>query len=728
LRAGLLPRLKRDDRHFLPLPTIRPERSAINGETGLLRALEDVFKSFGIVTTRSKLRAAIEGGALTLGPLLKALADKATPSTLEADAKPQPRTLIVSVDQGEELFLAEGQDEAQAFLALLHDLLIQDEPVVIAVFTIRSDNYERLQLAKELEGVRQETLSLPPMPKGSYAEVIKGPALRLEGTERSLEVEDTLVNTLLTDIEAGGAKDALPLLAFTLERLYAEHGGDGDLTAAEYRSLGGIMGSIEAAVERALKAADADPAIPRDRIARLALLRRGLIPWLAGIDPDTGAPRRRVARLSEIPSEARPMIQHLVEQRLLATDVANDTGENTIEPAHEALLRQWGLLQGWLTEDAGLLAVLEGVKRASRDWAANAKNVAWLAHATDRLAAAERLQERPDLATNLEPTDREYLAACRKVEAVLRAKTQRVRALIYVLLVGIIGSLVGTIEKEPIKEEFNWFTVMRPYRVANFDPYVLKPDAERALKPLASFRECAKDCPEMIVIPAGKFTMGSPATEADRDKNEGPQHEVTISTPFAVSRFDVTFADWHACASVGGCPDADPRIYQGDAWPATNVSPDEARQYVAWLSNMTGEHYHLLTEAEWEYAARAGTTTAYYWGDEIGVGNANCIGCGGEWDNKLRSPVGSFGPNAFGLYDMAGNVWQWVQDCYTSSYHYVQTDGSASPLCDDSAFTMVRGGSSRSGPERLRSASRSYNFSYVRSLDVGFRVGRTLTP
>ena len=265
LRAGLLPRLQRDDRHFLPLPIIRPERAATNGETGLLTALEEAFKSVGIATTRAKLRAAIEGGASAVCPLLKALADKATPIALDADAEPTTPTLILSVDQGEELFLAEGQDEAQAFLVLLHDLLIQDTPAIIAVFTIRSDNYERLQLVKELEGLRQHTFSLPPMPRGSYAEVIKGPAQRLARTERPLEVEDTLANTLLTDIEAGSAKDALPLLAFTLERLYVEHGGDGDLTVAEYRSLGGITGSIEAAVERALKAADADPAIPKDR-------------------------------------------------------------------------------------------------------------------------------------------------------------------------------------------------------------------------------------------------------------------------------------------------------------------------------------------------------------------------------------------------------------------------------------------------------------------------------
>jgi formylglycine-generating enzyme required for sulfatase activity len=723
LRAGVLPRLKRDDRHFLPLPVIRPERAAISGETGLLTALEDAFKAVGIATTRAKLRAAMEGGASSLRPLLKALADKATPSALDADAKSTTPTLILSVDQGEELFLAEGQDDARAFLVLLHDLLIEDAPGIIAVFTIRSDNYERLQLAKELQDVHQEMLNLPPMPKGSYAEVIKGPAQRLAVTERPLKIEEPLVNTLLTDIEAGGAKDALPLLAFTLERLYVEHGGDGDLTVAEYRSLGGITGSIEAAVERALKAADADPAIPRDRVARLALLRHGLIPWLAGIDPDTGAPRRRVARLSEIPVEAQPLIQHLVEQRLLATDVSKDTGEKTIEPAHEALLRQWGLLQGWLTEDAGLLAVLEGVKRASRDWAANAKNAAWLAHATDRLAAAERLSARPDLAANLEPTDHDYLAACSKTEADAKRGKRLVQTLIYVLLVGVIVSLVGIIEKEVIKEQFNWFTVMRPYRVANFDPYVLKPDAERALKPLMSFHECAKDCPEMIVIPAGGFTMGSPATELGRSNDEGPQHRVTIAKPFAVSKFDVTFADWDACVSVGACPKAADSSFGRDTRPVINVDWDDAQTYVAWLSKMTGQPYRVLTEAEWEYAARAGTTTAYYWGDDIGKGNANCDGCGSKWDNRQTSPVGSFKPNAFGLYDMAGNVYQWVQDCY----HFTEesTDGSAW-TSGECSRRVVRGGSWVIYPNALRSAWRLGGFPGGRNYGLGFRVGRRL--
>ena len=170
----------------------------------------------------------------------------------------------------------------------------------------------------------------------------------------------------------------------------------------------------------------------------------------------------------------------------------------------------------------------------------------------------------------------------------------------------------------------------------------------------------------MIVIPAGEFMMGSPATEEGRYSNEGPQHKVTIAKPFAVSKFDVTFADWDACVSVGGCPQLGDSSFGRGTRPVINVNWNDAQQYVAWLSKMTGQPYRLLTEAEWEYAARAGATTAYYWGDEIGVGNANCNGCGSQWDGRETAPVGSFKPNAFGLYDMAGNVVQWVQDCYHS--------------------------------------------------------------
>jgi WD40 repeat protein len=415
LRAGLFARLKRYDRDFLPLPIVRPERAAISGENGLVRALEDARRNAQITLSRTKLRAAVNGGAQTLRPLLQELVDAATPKTSEADSTTKPPTLVISIDQGEELFRAEGLDEAQQLLALLAGLLDDAGPALIVVIAIRSDSYAQLQEAKALEGLRKVPFDLGPMPHGSYAEVIKCPATRLEESTRPLRIDDTLVDVLLHDIEAGGSKDALPLLSFTMERLYLENLGTGGLTVAEYRTLGGIKGSIEEAVEQAL-AADTDPPIPKDRTERLAVLRRGLIPWLANIDPDTGAPRRRVARLSEIPGECRPLMRNLVAQRLLTIDVVAGTGETTIEPAHEALLRQWSLLEGWLTADAELLAVLEGVKRASREWAKSNKSAAWIIHTVDRLAAAERLSQRPDLAANLDDTDREYLGACRTAE------------------------------------------------------------------------------------------------------------------------------------------------------------------------------------------------------------------------------------------------------------------------------------------------------------------------
>ncbi|HTV35536.1 MAG TPA: SUMF1/EgtB/PvdO family nonheme iron enzyme [Xanthobacteraceae bacterium] len=726
LRAGLLPRLARDDRNFFPLPVIRPNRTVISGDNGLLVALEGACRKIEVPITRADLRQAIDGGAPSLRKLWQTIIKKVTPTAVDQANPVKPPTIVVAIDQGEELFLAEGQDEARKFLALMREMVAEDEPALIVLFTIRSDAYERLQLAKELEGVHQETISLPPMPRGSYAEVIKGPAKRLEETPREIQIEDSLVDALLVDVDKGGSKDALPLLAFTLERLYLEYGGRKRLMLADYETLGRIKGSIEAAVEGALKAADNDPAIPKDRTKRLALLRNGLIPWLASIDPENGEPRRRIAALSEIPAESRPLIQFFVEQRLLATDISEVTGEQTIEPAHEALLRQWSLLRGWLADDTGLLRIMEAVKRASKDWASNGKTTAWLTHNGSRLEAAERLGARKELAAGLGGIDRAYLAACRMAETAAVNRRRVLQALIYVLLIGIIGGLLGWINQASIIKQVNWYTKMRPY-MASVRPYVLAAETERSLKPQATFRECAEKCPEMIVIQAGDFTMGSPVEEEGRLTDEGPQHHVVILKPFAVSKYVVTFADWDACASVGGCPPASDSGFGRGTRPAINVSWDDAEAYVAWFAAMTGKPYRLLTEAEWEYVARAGTTTAYSWGNDIGVNKANCFGCGSQWDNKETAPVGSFKANPFGLYDVHGNVWEWVQDCYHTDYNDAPADSSPWTKGDCSR-RVRRGGGWSYVPRILRSASRGSDAPVNRSAYIGFRLARTLNP
>jgi formylglycine-generating enzyme required for sulfatase activity len=716
------------------LPVVRPERAAISGEAGLVRALETALQAQGLAYSRAETRAAISGGAQALLPLLAKLADKAWYLRSSADPDAKPPTIVLPIDQGEELFLAEGAAEAESLLAILRDLLAASTPCLIVIVTIRSDAYERLQTAKALDGLMQQALSLPPLPKGAYQDVIEGPAERLKDGPRALKIEPALTEALLVETEAGGSRDALPLLAFTLERLYLEYGGRGSLTLADYVALGRIKGSIEAAVERALAAADKDPRIPRDRGARLQLLRRGFIPWLAGIDPETGNPRRRVARLSEIPPEARPIIDLLKEQHLLATDVAGDNGEITIEPAHEALLRQWGSLQGWLEEDFAALTTLEGVKRAARDWAANAKLSAWLIHSAGRLEDAERLATRPDLAAGLEPTDRAYLAACRKAALIAKRRKWRMQAVIYGLLVSIIAGLVGWINQAFLKEEWTWYVTVRPFAVAKIRPYVLTAAAEQALKPGDSFRECAPEqgkdyCPEMIVVPSGSFLMGSPSTEQGHNSTEEPQHAVTIAKAFAVSKFELTFDEWDTCAAYSGCDpnSADSNWGRGQE-PVSSVTWNEAQQYIAWLSKLTGKRYRLLSEAEYEYAARAGTQSAYPWGDVIGTGNADCFGCGSKWDGKQPAPIGSFAPNQFGLYDMAGNVFEMVEDCVHVNYSGAPQDGSAWIAGGDCSHRVIRGGSFNSTPEFLRSAFRGSDAVVIRNSNVGFRIGRTLAP
>jgi formylglycine-generating enzyme required for sulfatase activity len=314
--------------------------------------------------------------------------------------------------------------------------------------------------------------------------------------------------------------------------------------------------------------------------------------------------------------------------------------------------------------------------------------------------------------------ERERIGAARRQRSIQLA----FGALGWLLLVG----LVGWINQDYLKEQWRWFTISRPYMVSQVRPFVLKAETEQALKPKDSFRECAKHCPEMVVVPPGTFIMGVPSDEQGRVENEIPQHEVTVGNTLAISKFEVTFDEWDACVAYGDCdPPFDGGFGRGKR-PVINVSWIDAKRYVAWLSKMTGRTYRLLTEAEWEYAARAGTQTAYSWGDEIGEGNANCYGCGSEWDAKQTAPVGAFVANPFGLYDVHGNVWEWVEDCYHLNYFGAPHDGSAWLEGGDCSRRMQRGGSWVIGPEDVRSAVRFRASTIGRDDYVGLRVARTL--
>lgn len=259
-------------------------------------------------------------------------------------------------------------------------------------------------------------------------------------------------------------------------------------------------------------------------------------------------------------------------------------------------------------------------------------------------------------------------------------------------------------------------------------PYVQPIDAE-------SFRDCAQ-CPEMVIIQPGSFVMGSepwPASPA-LTRDAAPRHTVKIVDRFAVGRFEVTFAEWDACVSDGGCPNPPPDdegFGRGDR-PVLNVSWDDAQLYVAWLSTRTGGIYRLLTEAEWEYAARASTTTPYFWGERASHMHANygkskcCIGRVWRRDRwHGTAPVGQFPPNRWGLYDTQGNVYEWVQDCYANSYEGASPDGSTR-LISECPHHVIRGGAWYSDPGRIRSAYRAYQTPDKRDRVIGLRVAKTL--
>lgn len=221
--------------------------------------------------------------------------------------------------------------------------------------------------------------------------------------------------------------------------------------------------------------------------------------------------------------------------------------------------------------------------------------------------------------------------------------------------------------------------------------------------------------PEMVQLPGGAFRMGG-----KDDPSELPVHRVSVPA-FLISKYPITAGQWSACVAAHVCTATTPA---DDREPASNLSWTDAETFVAWLSETTHKSYRLPTEAEWEYAARAGTDTAYWWGEKIRPGVADCKGCGGAYDPQHPAKVGSFPPNPFGLYDMAGGVSEWVADCWHSNYVGAPTDGSAwrSPNCEEH---VLRGGSWKNDPSYLRSSSREYYDSDVRYYTHGFRVARS---
>jgi formylglycine-generating enzyme required for sulfatase activity len=563
------------------------------------------------------------------------------------------------------------------------------------------------------------------MDRAGLLRAIRRPAI-LYGGIVSPELADRLIS------DAGGREDELPLIQHGLMYIWnaavAKAQADGKiiLEPSPLEESGGLASLLS-------RHADAivDEVAP-DEERRYAVER--LFRALTDLNAEGYAVRRPqlfrdLVALTEIGDEKlRGIIDALRREGVsFLTPYSRQliTDGTTIDISHEALIRCWKRLadplDGWLKHEfddgliwRSLLVEANGFKASKKHilspatteerwdwWQLRRLNSAW----ADRYGGNFRL------ARALIDASRQSARRRRLIQA----------AFIVMLLIISVAGVSYAAATNRVRLQLLTDLYLRRT--------VLSLDTERALKPLDQFQECTR-CPTMAVVPSGSFTMGSPNTDTAADSDEFPQHPVTIAEPFAVSKFEVTFENWDTCYELGGCrirPD-DYGWGRGDR-PVVGVDWYDAQQYVDWLSKQTGKAYRLLTEAEWEYAARAGTTTAYSWGDDVkldGKTMANCFDCGSPWDDKETAPVGSFAPNAFGLNDMLGNVWEWVEDCYHDGYDAAPTDGSAW-TAGDCKERISRGGSWGDFPQvLLRTAFRLRTPPVNRYEGLGFRVERTL--
>jgi formylglycine-generating enzyme required for sulfatase activity len=717
LRAGILPRLRRE-RGWLGLRTFRPGADPLyNFADALARTLSAAGSSAAPGTLRDKLFAAWKRG----GDLRKCLDDIVAP--LKERWGRGNATILISMDQAEELARAPGES-ADALGACFKAALVGDleeRPLdYLVALTVRSDSFHELQASSRAEGIRVRTTDVRTLASFRFDTAIEEPAKRY-----GVEISPSLVDQVIHD--SSGA-DTLPLLAFAMQRLWRQYAQNGRIGKEDYESLGKLHGIIADAAERALLGIDPAQAkgplegkVSSERERHAA---RVFVPALAQVN-DHGAAIRRVAKLAAFNQDDLALIESFAKWRLIV--ISSDTAE----VAHEAMFREWPRFHTWLEPERSRLSALRGLESATANWETKGRHLDDLLHRGRRLAEARALALNREYKLELDrnPQTYAYLDACRSAEQ--RRRVVAISAIAASLVVGvavIFGAIYGP-EMMDRRTVDQWAKAAAGYRPPP-DQVLQSVQAASQLRDGAAFRDCG-ECPEMVVVPGGSFWMGSPDSDRYGSAADRPQHPVTVPR-FAAGKFTVTHEEWAACAAGGGCksnPKPDDAGRGRGRRPVTNVSWDDAQEYLRWLSQRTGARYRLLTESEWEYAARAeqnGTrdTKRFYTGDTINYLQAN-------FNEKRRTtePVGTYPPNPFGLHDMAGNAWQWVEDCSHHDYKGAPNDGSAWLDGGDCSRRIIRGGSAYQESTEVRSAKRNTFAQGERGgTNTTFRVARDLAP
>jgi len=669
VRAGVIPRLKREKDRWLVLDPFRPLGRPFDQ---LAMVLAGAFTAFGNARDWKSIRHA-----------LNPLDDNASgahlldlTNDLRVAAGRREATVLLVVDQLEELLGRDIDPSASLFLRSLKAVLSEPNSPFLAVATLRSDFLGAFQTHEAVQDLLYEPLPLPQMALADFAQVIEGPA-----KVASIELEAGLAQAMVADT---ATDDALPLLAFTLRELWDRYNSDGRLTLEEYRDrLGGLQGSLARAAEAIF--AERTLSVDEELHLRKAFLS------MVRIDEE-GRYVRKPAPWTELPEDVHDLLERFVQARLL---VARSEGaERILEVAHEALFRSWDRLVAWLNADREFLLWRQRLRRDIDEWERNEHDESMLLRGPV-LAEAERwLQHKKNL------TDEECHFIRQSAKAQLRRKTLA----------------AGTVMLSLLSLGFVWWFTHNQLSL-HMLVWLLR----------APFGYTPE--PQMVDVRPGSFLMGSPESDGKAEASEKPQHRVVVHKPFRIGKFEVTFDEYDFFVHLTGRRLPDHNGWGRGRQPVINVTWDDAQAYAAWLRERTGRRYRLTTEAEWEYTARAGTTTVYWWRDELpATRHANCADCGNEWSNKRAAPVGAFLENPWGLHDTAGNVGEWVQDCMHENYQGAPSAGNSAweDANGNCLMRMLRGGSWNNGAWFARSAFRIWYVPDYQSASIGFRLAQDL--
>jgi formylglycine-generating enzyme required for sulfatase activity len=646
--------------------------------------------------------------------------------------------LLLVIDQAEELYtVAKDDHKRRRFIDEMLDA--SERGSWTAILTLRGDFVGKAlsyrPLSDRLQGAQ---VNLGPMTRAELEQAITFPAERVQ-----LSFAAGLVTRILDDV--GDEPGYLPLLEFVLKRLWEDRQGP-ELSHQAYEAMGGLQGAVAKKAEEVFGKLTPPEQEAVKRVF-LQVVRAG----------ETGEDTRRRAALSEIGSAAMDVVKKLADERLLVTNRAV-AGEDTVEVSHEALIRQWQRLQGWLNEDREFLLWRERLRGRVNDWQQNKQDEGtllrgallveaqrWLTQKADMLTDEEKdyirhSAEARERAAQAEQQRAEHeLAQARRLaeEAAKREEAERARAAAaeqaqqaaeearqaqqaraqeaerardtaerarrrqrYFSLALLILFLLG------------WIVTWLWQKGYNLD--------QAGLKVKSLFVGISVE-PKMVRIPEGSFQQGDVEGLGDLPWRN-PVRTVRIK-PFAMGEHEVTFEEYDRFAIATGLDLPNDQKWGRGRRPVINVSWDDAKAYAAWLSKQTGKHYRLPTESEWEYAARSGAKQQV-WAGTSKESDLEKYAVFSNNSGNRTALVGQKDPNVVGLHDMSGNVWEWVEDCWHYNYAGAPADGSAwlETGNGDCGVRVIRGGSWFNIPVGLRSSDRFRNPAGLRNGGIGFRL------